>query len=142
MLYDAAILKADEIEQTTPIKNNRHDNMSSEDESFNPTVYTGRSRSLDGHTIRRTSRRNSLCLSPEFRRGYRSPKAEQTVRAFIASKSKRCFGLPTSPVLEGNKDKNPEKTGFTGATTLGSLGTKDVLEGITVDSSGKPSANM
>jgi hypothetical protein len=118
MLYDAAILKADETEQITPIKNEGHDDISSEYDNFNPSIPSGRSRSLDGHTVRRSSRRNSLCLSPDFGRGYRSPKSEQTVRAFIASKSKRCFGFPTSPVLEGIKDKNTEKKPFSGATTF------------------------
>ena len=137
MLYDAAILKADEEGQTTPTKDRRYDGLSLEDER---TSYSGRSRSLDGQTHRRTSRRNSLCIPVEFQRGYRSPKAERDVRAYIASRSKRCFGY--AGVSESINDKlNNEKKGFNGANNCGNLDSKERFDGLQVHGSPKSSTN-
>jgi hypothetical protein len=143
MLYDAAVLKAEEDEHTTPIKNKRHEELSSDGERINLNASTGRSRSLDSQTVRRTSRRNSLCISSEFGRGYRSPKAERDVKAYIASKSRRGFGYSANAYTEGTKDNlNNEKNAFNGVTTFDSLGTKDLLSGLTIDTGGKSSTNM
>ena len=121
MLYDAAILKAD---HTTPTKGMKYGFISLEDETLNVGSGTGRSRSLDGQTVRKTSRRNSLCLSPDFGRGYRSPKAEQSIKAFIASKSKRGFTSPINGSPDGKRDS------------------RDLVDGLTIEGSGKSPANM
>merc|ERR1711997_1293402 len=99
---------------------------------------TGRSRSLDGQTIRKTSRRNSLCIPSEFGRGYRSPKAERYVKAFIASKSKRSLGYNTGCITEGVNDKcDPEILAHIDSIdSHGSPSSRDTIERLRADTCG------
>merc|ERR1711974_173206 len=93
------------------------------DQNKNLNSTSGRSRSLDSHISRKVRRRNSLCVSSEFGRSYRSPKAEKDVKAFIASKSIKSFNYMESDYGDDTKNNFANDNNvFTSG-----LNTKDIL---------------
>ena len=138
ILYDAAIYKENEQGRNNLTRDSKFSDISSEEEKLIANGSTGRSRSLDGQTIRKTSRRNSLCIPSEFGRRYGSPKAERYVKAFIASKSKRSLGYNNGCITEGVNDKcDPEILAHNDAiASHGSPSSRDTMERLRADNCG------